>query len=274
MPGGFPLGLEVCNGLTNSTMLDASTHGIQIACGANNAQGAWTQLVASTTADCDWIEVVLDAIPTAGATGVVVNIGVGAAGSEKVVASIPFPFVSNNDSVTHYMFPLSIPAATAVSAQSQCNRASTDAIDIGFIAFEGAFTHLEGAAGTDAVGVALSLGTVITPSATANTKGAYTQLTASTSRDYMGLIIAVNGTGAAAGALAYFIDIAIGAGGSEKIIVPDYFICTTNGVRNITPIVSSYYPIMIPSGTAISARCQCGTAASATIGVSIMAVYQ
>jgi hypothetical protein len=98
-------------------------------------------------------------------------------------------------------------------------------------------------------------GTLITAGATANTKGAWTQLVAATDFDSDGMLLTLS----IQSAHPYAFDIAIGASGSEQIIVNNILLRGINGSNYYS---SSYLPITIPAGTRISVRSQSTTASS------------
>lgn len=78
-----------------------------------------------------------------------------------------------------------------------------------------------------------------------NTKSAYVQITAATGFKYHGFWLTLASYSNSS------FDIAIGASGSEKIIVPDLLILANNNQHD-----SFYIPISIPTGTRIAARAQ------------------
>jgi hypothetical protein len=90
--------------------------------------------------------------------------------------------------------------------------------------------------------------TVTTTSATANTKGSYTQLIASTAFNYQGLWV----QGWVSDAKSCVIDFAVGAAASETIIIPNYF--AGQGTINNVNVGGGFFPLAIPAGTRISAR--------------------
>jgi hypothetical protein len=112
--------------------------------------------------------------------------------------------------------------------------------------------------------VATSAWTTITASATVNTKGAYTQLIASTPFAADGFNIGIRMTTASATVL---VDLAVGAAAAEQIILPDIF--HRNGTSTATaPFTVFYVPIHIKDGQRIAARCQSATASQAcTVGL-------
>lgn len=99
---------------------------------------------------------------------------------------------------------------------------------------------------------------------TANGKGAYVQLIASTGFAYSAFSVQLTGEGG--GGQCYLVDIAIGAAGSEQVIVSNILLDTTRAIGmndiNIT------LPIAIAAGSRISARCQePGGAGTRNVGV-------
>lgn len=104
--------------------------------------------------------------------------------------------------------------------------------------------------------LANSAASVITSGA-ANTKGAYS-IIGTTTRDIS--LLTINGWGAfltgAVGAQSFSVDIAIGAAGSEKIIIPDIVLSGADTLNVMGLLLYLTLPISIPAGKIISARCQ------------------
>jgi hypothetical protein len=256
MGGGFPLGLELCNGkaLVDTTI----SNGVLVNPSASaNTKGAFTQLIASTAADACWMVVQVQNVISRYA----VDIAVGAAASEVVIANNLFSQSGGTTrNVSHYIFPCAIPAGTRVSARSQTQTASdSNHFWCGVALFDGSFTQIEGAAGVDALGFAAgSTGlTTVTSNASANTKGTYSQLIASTAVDYMGLILALdNQNGSGVTSASYLIDIAVGAGGAEQVIVPNIVLNYALTATVFFPGSAGPYFVPIPAGTRVAVRCQ------------------
>ena len=103
-------------------------------------------------------------------------------------------------------------------------------------------------------------GTLVTCGA-AYTKGSYADLFASTTYESYGLWINIGNTGASATRTDAVMDIAIGAAGSEQIIVPN-LLCGWRNVTSVAPM-SLFLPLYIPKGVRLSARAGCATASKA-----------
>ncbi len=276
MPGGLPLGFEICNMPSGYGVNVGSSNlssGAVTPSATANTKGNWAQLTASTANDACMI-VVLVEDDNGGAINYSIDIGVGAGGSEKIlVADLMISTNANSQPVSNfYMLPVQIPSGTRVAARTQASGASQAAINVAVYIADGAFTQLEGAAGVDTIGftAATTSGTAVTSGNAV--KGSYAQLSASTAKDYVGLMFAMDYQGSSViHNQSWLADIAVGAGGSENIIIPNYYM-RSNTQSIFNPSTSEYFPIQIPSGTAISARLQSNFAAVA-VGMTAYGVY-
>jgi hypothetical protein len=109
-----------------------------------------------------------------------------------------------------------------------------------------------------------TIGTLVT-GGSANTKGSYSQLTGATTYDACWIVVTITPASAAAYEYQGGIDIAIGASGSENLLINnlmawnDGYYCSC---------VRYAFPCQIPAGTRVAARCQ-SAQASNTYAVSI-----
>jgi len=276
MPGGFPVGLDVCNSFVASGDLGTGTI-------SANTKTGFQQLIASTTYDSAFAFIgLLSWYGTATYASSLVDIAIGAAGSEQVILPnliSQYGYATGGGfTFTHYSLPLSIPAGTRIAGRYQTTGTGTFNTNLETYAWlilvDGAYTQMEGCSGADALSAntGTSLSTSCFPSSTANTKGSYTQMIASTSRDYIGLMLATDSHNAMSAAAPYLLDIAIGASGSEQIIIPNAG-CAYSSANYETAQSPGFFSIAIPSGTRIAARCQCGIASGNQLGVGLYGVY-
>jgi len=93
--------------------------------------------------------------------------------------------------------------------------------------------------------------TNVTPSATANTKGAYSEFCSSTPED--SIINTLSFTTYGTTWSNYLVDIALGASGSESIIVENLFF---SNIDSLWPLEDVHIPIFVPKGSRISVRAQ------------------
>jgi hypothetical protein len=272
MSGGWPIGMELCSADNKGAVTSTSRPTTMTSSGSANTKGSWVQLDADTTVDYVWLLVQLYASTGASGGTVSVDIGIGASGSQIVIAPDLVASQSSSTSgpaVSTYFFPCSIPAGSSVWVRAQATT-TTQTVYAQVTGFDASFSNMEGAGGIDVLGFSSgsTLGTTITASGSTNTKGSYSELVAATSRDYMGFFIGT--TGASATTKHHLLDIAIGAAGSEVVILSNLYILTT---AMWSAVPTFFLPINIPAGTRISARVQSATASSA-FGLTLYGVYQ
>ena len=111
---------------------------------------------------------------------------------------------------------------------------------------------------------ASTLYTYITAPTVNNTKGAYTELKAATDNSFEGIVIH---TAYCTAPRNYLIDIAIGAAGSEKVIIPNLSLATA-GTYEYRMTQTHFFPIRVPKGSRISARYQANAYASTDLGLN------
>ncbi|MGE5768337.1 MAG: hypothetical protein ACM35H_14205 [Bacteroidota bacterium] len=97
----------------------------------------------------------------------------------------------------------------------------------------------------------------LTANAAANTMGSYTELIASVPFDACGILLDVN---LGAQSRGYLMDIAIGAAGSEVVVVPTFPWGTFRSTGN--PDQTIFIPLKIRAGSRVAARIQSTTGAS------------
>lgn len=228
-----------------------------------NTKGAWSTLISGTATPGAWISLGGDRITTAGDRAVLVDIGIGAAGSETVVAPnliMGFRFFRNT------LFPLHIPAGATVRARAS-SPLTSDFVRIRTHVFHGepdGGLSVPGRITAYGVVTASSGGTQVTPNATSNVKGSYAQLTAATTAPIHALMVMVQGSSNTLLDVDYLIDIAVGASGSETIIMPD-FAARTMSDEYIYTRTPEFLPmsLSLPEGVRLSARCLSVNSASA-----------
>lgn len=120
---------------------------------------------------------------------------------------------------------------------------------------------------------ASSRGAAVDPGGTANTKGAWSQLVASTAVDVAAIfgVIGYNADVARAAVASSLVDIGIGAAASEFVILPDFSLAWGTSYDGPTDVVINPVPCAIPSGTRIAARsaCSLNTAGDRTVDVAL-----
>src|SRR4029077_20914892 len=146
MPGGFPIGIDVVNAQDVGTTAASTTGTTITASGSINTKGSWTVLIASLGADC--VFATFEILGTVGATRhSLLDIGIGATGSEKVIIS-NISVESSATVITRFSIAISILAGTQIQARCQSATASNTTV-IRMTTYDGSFTQLEGSAGAD-----------------------------------------------------------------------------------------------------------------------------
>lgn len=221
-------------------------------------KGSWQQLTASTSHDWEAFWVLADSSAQGQFT---LDIGVGAAGSEQVLANDLWSAATLQS--TWYV-PLRVAAGSRVAVRTNASGA--------FQGFDqGAFICGIPASPTRNYGgchwqtnlsAATITGTACDPGAVALTKGSWNTLISSSSfnASWLGFTVAPNQNGGLSGTTTvncnYLVDIGIGAAASEKVIVQDWHAFGLVGSgTNLRPVV--WFPADIAAGSRISARAMC-----------------
>ena len=98
------------------------------------------------------------------------------------------------------------------------------------------------------------VGTLVTADSVIHTKGNWTELIASSGADAEGIYVKVVEVGTSATATSMLMDLGTGALNSETVLLPDLLV---GYAGNDVSIGRTYFfPVSIPAGTRISARCQ------------------
>ena len=231
-----------------------------------HTKGSWTELTASLARTCAgfWFNLNNN---VSGPDQLLMDIGVGASGSEQVILSNVYLKWGGSHDLGEYVYiPLTIPAGTRVTARCQTRQAISTSDPWCEIIFEAkGLICDQGLSTSETFGATTSntTGVVIDTGATPHAKGAWVQLTSGLGRDARALVLCVamdmdNSTLTT----RWLIDIAVGASGSEQIILPNIlFSLDGSGVGQMRPGFYGPIPVEIKAGTRIAARGQ----ATATI---------
>ncbi len=249
----FPMG---SSRLATLGALSASSIGTAVAAHASaNTKGAWVEFSASTPFAAAGFYLLWSLPGTASSR--LVDVGIGAAGSEVVVLSNLIVAGGAGFQREAIFIPLEIPsgARLAVRQQSSTGGQNSELVIVlvaksfhGPGGFHRAVTY--GANPGDSGGVQVD------PGGTINAKGAYSEIAGATTGPTHGMLFL---TGTQGNALmtsgAWLCDIAIGAAGSEKIVVADLFLLVDSGPDFMVP-GAIFFPVTIPEGSRIAVRAQ------------------
>jgi hypothetical protein len=226
--------------------------------GTPHVKGAYAQVTASTAFASSRLLV-------SGIASSVVNlrilldIATGAAGSETDVVS-NLLFFADSDVISGAVAILSvdIPAGTRIAIR--CQSTTSGATFLVQLAQDSRAIGSLTAPVTYGVTTITTLGTQLDPGTTINTKGAYAQLTASTTARLDTLLVCVTFdntlTTAVPGGTSWHVDVATGAAGSEVVVLPDLYLFA-NVLADAARPMMLQFPLVIASGTRLAMRCDC-----------------
>lgn len=237
-----------------------------------NTKGAYATLVSGTTYAGTWVFLNTYASAVSGTdTSMVLDIAIGTAGNETIVlADLLVGFRRKGG----LLFPLYVPAGATVRGRAASVRGALSPQQWSLDVYGGepdCGLTAPGKITTYGVTGASCSGTAVTPNATTDTKGSYTQLVASTTAPIHALLIAVQGvSGSLSTNVIYNIDIAVGGSGSETPIIHDHLV-EVNGSEEMVPYTHEFAPLSlnIPAGSRLSARCSGNASSAVAIEVGV-----
>jgi hypothetical protein len=238
-----------CNNVSEDDTA-SSSYFATITDGAANTKGSYVQLVASLPYSISGIILSY----TGSSVGyVLADIAVGASASEKdVIPNLMLATGQGANFSACLFLPISIRAGRRISMRGQGTAGGeTTRVKMAFIA--DTFVGLQSPSrwidwGTN---LGTSRGTTVT-SGSANVKGAWAQLTAAADFTTKWLMAAYSVGG---GARNIALDIGVGAGGSEVVVVPDLY----SAMGNLGGVWGPF-PMSIVGGKRVSARFASSTA--------------
>lgn len=242
-------------GMQWPTTVDRAAAITVTASSTTHTKGAWTELIASTSAACDLVMIYILNNSSGVATESLMDIGLGAAGSEtSVVDNIAAGEITaaagyRNDVV----LPLSIGAGVRVAARLQSVASSRAAIV--YVAFLS--TGFTSPTSLDTIGAitATSRGTNLP---TSNT---YVELTASTSRAYKAIVMVPTAATNSTSSSISIYTLGYGVAGSETTIGT---LSVITNAAEYTGVASQDIPfvryINIPAGTRLAVKQSNGAA--------------
>lgn len=227
-----------------------------------NVKGAWTELVASSGQTSVLVLSVRVSSAAASDTAVLIDIGVGPAGSEVVVC--PNIDMGGRNGIFTLFLPLALAAGTRVSARLQSTVVSKT-VELQAFGLGGGMVPPEGfrRAVTYGADTATSAGTPLTAAAATNVKSAWTELVAS-STDPIKMLVPFPSkpAGAANSGANGLIDIGVGPAGSEVVILSNLRFESYSS--EVFATVHPWVPCQIPVGSRLAARYQATSTAAQT----------
>lgn len=251
------------------TKLPSTLYRASISAG-NGVKSAWVELSSGLAAEAQ--EFLLHVAFTTGTSRRgLIDIGIGPAGSEQVViANVPVSAGSRvRINALAARLLIGADAGARIAARAQASASST-VIGVALHAIDGdsggiATTYGSGLSGTRA--------TAVDAGAVANTKGAWTELASSTSREIRRALVVITrrGDGLSIVASSSQLDIGIGSAGSEEVVIPDVQFWQATGGGEVAPL-SWLCAVEIPAGSRLVARHMCSSTHSTTRVVEVAVI--
>jgi hypothetical protein len=215
-----------------------------------HTKGAWTQVVASTAGAIDLLKVLFNSSTSGAATGSLLDIGVGAAGSEVVIVSnVGVGSASQRYTANNECSVMLIPVPTIAAGSRIAVRVQSVVVSKGVGCWvNGYYTGQP----------ANSVTTYGTNTATSTATGlgtAWTQITAATSAEHRVLSCVVSGSSTAINGLLTTVTVGYGPSGSEVTL--GAFPITTNNIEIVSmPVGVELSTLMrgVPSGSRLVAK--------------------
>lgn len=233
--------------------------------GVANTKGSWVELTSALVFDADGFYVSLN--NGFARARYYVDIGIGGAGSEVVICPDLFVYTSLNGQASAFLYiPLHIPGGVRIAARCQSST-GLNTIDLQLIPVASKALREKSFRRATHYGLAAATTTsdsLVDPSNTANTKGSYDEIVASTTNAIEAFILfAVTGTGDVASSRTILLDLAKGGAGSEVLILENLFLYESSAVDAYVPGFFGPIYLPLPAGTALTARCQASLASLA-----------
>jgi hypothetical protein len=232
------------------------------AAGSTNTKGSYAQIAASASFTSNYVSMFTHGGTATDGLEFLFDLAIGAAASEVVIVANTMVEETGTQDAGKFgiwMIPLAIPSGSRIAARCQCSTASATCRIALTLNGAGA---IPGVPSYTSYGVNLSDsgGTAVDPGVTIDTKGAYAQMTASTSAVTQALTLMNTIGGNLVPQLAIWaIDIATGAGGAEVVLIPDLRAGAFGLVPEggpVSPHTQSFLTY-IPASTRIALRASC-----------------
>lgn len=237
----------------------ASTLGVALTGTTVNTKGIYTDVLTPTSDPGGLLLVEL--LPSGvAAAQALVDIAIGVAGQEHIVAANLGVNAGAEQHVHIIPLPLAVPVGQTIRARYQRNNASL-AMRCSVHVFSAADLPNLHRVQTLGATTATSRGTSVDPGGVINTKGAYSQLTAATEQPINQLLLHIGNQGNSARTEAqYLFDVAVGAAASEQIVIPNLPFSISDGADEPLPNYIGPLPCSIPAGSRVAVRGQSNTA--------------
>ena len=242
---------EVAGVETTTSLLTTFTSG------STDAFSSASEIIASTSDNTTFLALIFGHQENVIMSEIRVRVLIGSAGNEEVIIDVNSHIKGNLGPHSTSFHRVSIPSSSRLSIQVACDSGGRD-IGVSVLLFKPSFTTHSPFGRVDIIGMdgtEISEGTTVDPGGTANTKGSWTEITASLSETLKNPYILFGAADNDAMSNANFLlDIAVGGSGSEEVIISNLPFMTSSQETSRPPI---QLPITMVSGQRYAARLQC-----------------
>lgn len=243
----------------NFSTIESSTGSATVTANSTaHTKGSWVQIIASNSEETSAVLLVVSGVSTAATdTATLVDIGVGSSGSETVIAENIA--IGGNANVAQ-LIPLRVPSGSRIAARIQSK------VSGGKTATVALRTHQVGNIGSVPFSVDV-LGTSTVTSEGTPLTTSYTEVVASTSKDYRAICIVESLSTTTASNAAIDITVGVGVSGSEVEICKK--IVGTNTSEQIISFAQALpvSGVYVPAGSRLAAKTSTSACDVTIIGV-------
>jgi hypothetical protein len=226
---------------------------ISASCVTANTEGTKVELDPSLSSNCSGVIMTFrTATGVSGTNGAArVSLYTGGSGSEVLWATVEI----GNNIIGHQLFiPGSWPAGTRLSFSLKSAVSRTLTVVPNYITedvqyFSTSPAELMGLTTNNAT----SRGEALATPAAVNTKGAWTQITASTTNALKALVVGMDSTDTTITACNMLVDVGIGGAGAETVLIPDITLLWSS-TEQVTWVTPQTYLVDVPAGSRLSMR--------------------
>ena len=244
---------------------------------AAHTKGAWVELVASTAAEADIINLIWYGIGGSGATNsALADVAVGAAGAETVIVAnvgLAYTAGSTGNMVGSLMLPVKVPRGSRIAVRWQSERASATAAS-----FRCDLYRWNPALGVRSPSVLVNLNAdtaTSTGTATGSTNNTWVQAVAATPQAFQALIVCPVLSDPTLSASAVIFDVAVGAAGAETVFSNLDGVWRTGTSEEIIRVSTFGFgvtPGHIPAGSRLAVRHRDASTSNTAYSVVLLGV--
>jgi hypothetical protein len=230
------------------------------------SKSAWVEITSATLHDVCGLHYFMGIMSDGGTDDHIIDVGIGAAGSEIVLVENIQTSLAGfrvRDNTNCIYLPIAIKKGERIAVRARAYATAATNRHAMILQYAGGWLQSNyGSSVTYGVNESDCGGVVVDPGNTGNTYGAWSEITASTTKDIQCLILCMGQRDNQSSASCFWrLQVAVGASGSEDNIIADLSMGS-----HITPDIASpnfhMIKVFIASGSRIAVRSKCTTTSS------------